>query len=66
MIARPSFFLDENMEMAVAAGAERRGVTVTTASDEGHLGLDAEDHLDFTRRAGFVLVTHDRGFERRH
>ena len=66
MTAKPSFYLDENMEAAVGSGAARLGVAVTTARDEGRLGLDDEDQLAFALGRGCVLVTHDRGFEMRH
>lgn len=66
MADKPSFYLDENMEAGVASGVARAGVTVTTARDEDRLGLVDDDQLEFARQAGYVLVTHDRDFERRH
>lgn len=62
----PAFYLDESVAIAVAQGAKRRGVTVTTAREEGRLGLTDDLQLSFAREQGLVLVTHDRGFERRH
>jgi hypothetical protein len=66
MSHRPTFFLDENMEIPVAVGAIARGVVVTTARDEGRLGIADDEQLAFARSHGYVLVTHDRGFEQRH
>ena|SRR5688572_32436409 len=66
MASKPAFFMDENMEAAVAAEAARLGAAVTTARDEGRLGVEDEDQLVFAREQGRVLVTHDRGFEARH
>jgi hypothetical protein len=66
MSGRPSFYMDENVEASVASGATRLGVAVTTAREEGRLGLDDEDQLAFARERGCVLVTHEKGFETRH
>ena len=66
MTEPPSFYLDENVEIAVSEGARRRGVNVTTARDQGRLGLDDADQMAWASERGLVLVTHDRGFERRH
>jgi hypothetical protein len=65
-VASPAFYLDESVDVAVAEGARRQGVVVTTARDEGRLGLSDELQLAFARDRGLVFVTHDRGFERRH
>ncbi|MEX0783921.1 MAG: DUF5615 family PIN-like protein [Dehalococcoidia bacterium] len=62
----PRFFTDENMEVAVAVGAAKRGLTTHSARDLQRLGLSDEDHVAFCLERGFILVTHDLGIRRRH
>lgn len=65
-MTEPQFFTDENMEVAVAAGAVRRGLRAESARDLDRLTLPDDDHLAFCLERGFVLVTHDAGIRRRH
>jgi predicted nuclease of predicted toxin-antitoxin system len=54
-----ALYFDENVDVSVAAGLQRHGIDVTTARDQGKLGVDDEEHLAFAFSQGRVLVTHD-------
>jgi predicted nuclease of predicted toxin-antitoxin system len=58
------FHLDESIPNAVADGLRRRGLDVTTSSDAGLLSDSDEDHLDFGRREGRVVISRDQDFLR--
>lgn len=58
------FHLDESMPNAVADGLRRRGLDVTTSSDAGLLSASDEEHLDYGRREGRVVITRDDDFLR--
>jgi len=56
--------LDEHVDPDVARALRRYGIDVTTTVDAGlRTGNDAA-HLDFSRREGRVVVTHDADFLR--
>jgi len=61
-----SLHLDENVHPALADALRRRGVDVTTPVDSGLVGGSDKQHLDFARRQGRVVVTHDADFLRPH
>ncbi len=52
-------YLDENVDVSVAAGLRRRGIDVVTALDQGKLGAGDEAHLAWATAGGRLLVTHD-------
>lgn len=60
------FYLDENVDPAIADGLRNRGVDVVAAAEAERLGLSDEEQLEFALREGRVLVTHDRDFLRLH
>jgi predicted nuclease of predicted toxin-antitoxin system len=61
-LAKIKFYLDESVNVAVAAGLKRRGVYVITARDSGVLGLTDIEQLTYATKNGFVIVTHDDDF----
>lgn len=52
-------YLDENIDVSVAAGLRRRGIDVVTARDRGKLGATDEEHLALASSEDRLLVTHD-------
>lgn len=52
-------YLDENIDVSVAAALRRRGIDVVTARDRGKLGASDEEHLALAGSEGRLLVTHD-------
>jgi len=58
------FYLDEHIPSAVAEGLRNRGVEVVMLSEAEMLGARDEEHLDFARRKGYVVVSHDDDFLR--
>jgi hypothetical protein len=59
------FYLDENVDIAVAIGLRNRGANALTTADASLLGNSDEDQLSFARSQRYLLVTHDRDFLRR-
>ena len=60
------FHLDESVNHAVAAGLQRRGINVTTATETNLLAALDEDQLACASEAQRVIVTHDDDFLRLH
>lgn len=56
------FHLDEHVAHAIAFGLRRRGIDVTTTTDAGLLSAPDDDHLEFAKRDGRVIVTNDTDF----
>jgi predicted nuclease of predicted toxin-antitoxin system len=59
---RIRFHLDENVDPAIAGALRRAGIDVTTSQEARLLRQPDESRLDFARRAGRVIVTHDEDF----
>lgn len=64
MAERIRFHLDEHVDPDIAKALRRYGIDVTTTVEAGLRTLDDPDHLDFIRREGRVVVTHDADFLR--
>ena len=60
------YHLDESVANAVANGLEHRGVDVTTSKVAKLIGASDLEQLEYARRQGRVLVTHDDDFLRIH
>ncbi|MDZ7377295.1 MAG: DUF5615 family PIN-like protein [candidate division KSB1 bacterium] len=60
------FHLDENVSTAIARSLRKRGIDVTTTPELNLIQATDEDQLDFARKQGRVLVTHDSDFLRLH
>ena len=60
------YHLDESVANAVANGLEHRGVDVTTSKVAELIGASDLEQLEYARRQGRVLVTHDDDFLRIH
>jgi predicted nuclease of predicted toxin-antitoxin system len=56
------FYLDENMQVAIAEQLGRRGIDVVTARDLHQLGDDDANHLERATKMGRVLSTHDSDY----
>lgn len=61
-MAKPSFYTNESVHIAVAEGLKRRGLKALTARDAGNLGLSDEEHLEYAKGKRLVIVTHDDDF----
>ncbi len=57
-----AFYLDENVEIALAGQLKRRDFDVVTALDLGLLGASDDDHLTRATTIGRVLCTYDFDF----
>lgn len=62
MTERLKFHLDEHISPAVADGLRRRGIDVTTTQGADLLHASDDNHLEFARVQGRVLVTRDDDF----
>ena len=56
------FHLDEHMPHAVAEALRRRGVDVTTTAEAGLEAASDEEHVDYARSFGRVIVTCDQDY----
>ena len=66
MARRVSFYLDEHVHKAVAAGLRRRDVDVLRAQEAGLLSADDREHIEAAAREGRVIFTQDTDFLRLH
>ncbi|MFN0147830.1 MAG: DUF5615 family PIN-like protein [Dehalococcoidia bacterium] len=57
-----SYFLDEHVGAAVAAGLRLRGIQAVTAAEAGRRTLDDQGHIVWCAERGLVLVTTDTDF----
>ena len=64
MVERVRFHLDEMVDPDVARALRQHGIDVTTTIDAGLRSATDEAQLDYARRQGRVLVTHDTDFLR--
>jgi predicted nuclease of predicted toxin-antitoxin system len=64
MPGRIRFHLDEQVDPDVARALRRHGVDVTTTVEAGLRTATDLQQLDYARREGRVLVTHDADFLR--
>lgn len=64
MADRIKFHLDEHVDPDIARALRRHGIDVTTTVEADLRTADDPDHLDFIRREGRVVVTHDADFLR--
>lgn len=56
------FYLDEQVDYAVARGLRVRGIDVLTTPDAHNRGLGDEGQLSYARSENRVLVTQDEDF----
>ena len=56
------FYLDENIDNAIAKGLRLRGIDVLTTPEAEHMSWDDEDHLAFALAENRVFVTQDTDF----
>lgn len=55
-------FADEQVSRAIVLGLRQRGVEILSTPEAGRAGLSDEDHLDFARDNGYVVLTEDQDF----
>jgi predicted nuclease of predicted toxin-antitoxin system len=60
------FHLDENCDVAIAAGLRLHGVDVTTTGEVGLDGAIDEEHVAYGLAEGRVVFTHDSDFVALH
>ena len=56
------FYMDEHVHPAVAKALEQSSIDVLTAQQAGMLGVDDEEHLQFSTSQGRVIFTRDDDF----
>jgi len=61
-LAKPAFYTNESVRIAVAEGLKRRGLKALTARDKGNLGLSDKEQLEYAKGKKLVIVTHDDDF----
>ena len=61
-MAKPAFYTNESVHIAVAEGLKRRGLKALTARDAGNLGLSDKEQLEYAKGKKLVIVTHDDDF----
>lgn len=61
-MAKPKFYLNESVNIAVVNGLIRRDVEAISAKDVGNLGLSDEEQLNYAVKNNLVIVTHDADF----
>jgi hypothetical protein len=57
-----AFYLDHHVQIAIADGLRKRGVSVLTAFEDGYDEEDDEELLRRSSELDYVLVTYDFGF----
>jgi hypothetical protein len=62
MTANARFHLDESVTIKIAHGLRKRDRDCTTPKEAGLLGASDQQHLDYCRDEGRVLVTRDTDF----
>jgi len=53
-LAKPAFYTNESVHIAVAEGIKRRGLKALTARDAGNLGLSDKEHLELLKVFNFL------------
>lgn len=62
MAARVQYYLDENVQIAIAEQLTRRGIDAVTARGLNLLGEEDTNHLERATEMGRVLCTHDADY----
>jgi predicted nuclease of predicted toxin-antitoxin system len=60
--ASPRFYLDENLQVAIAEQLRRRGIDAVTARDLDTLSDSDINHLKRATQMGYVLCTYDTDY----
>lgn len=55
-------YVDENVDVAVVEGLKRRGIEAYSPRDFGNTAFSDDQQIEFTRKRGFVILTHDTDF----
>lgn len=64
METRIRFYLDENMQVAIASQLNAKGIDVITVRDLYLFGETDINHLLNATKMGYVLCTHDKDYLR--
>lgn len=62
MATKVRFYLDENVQVAIAEQLKRRAIEVLTVRDLDLLGDEDINHFERAIEMGYVLCTHDADF----
>lgn len=62
MAASPRFYLDENLQVAIAEQLKRKNIVAVTARDFGTLSDSDINHLKRATAMGYVLCTYDTDY----
>ncbi len=62
MVASPRFYLDENVQIAIAEQLRRRNIEVVTVRELELLSDSDLNHLQRATAMGYVLCTHDTDY----
>ncbi|MCK6580603.1 MAG: DUF5615 family PIN-like protein [Anaerolineae bacterium] len=62
MGTRVRFYLDENVQIAIAEQLAKRGIEVLPVRDLNRLGDADINHMTRAARMGYVLCTHDADY----
>jgi hypothetical protein len=62
LAAKIRFYLDENMQVAIAEQLRTRGIDAVTVLDLGLLGDEDINHLQKATALGRVICTHDTDY----
>lgn len=57
-----AFYFDHHVQLAIADGLRKRGISVRTAFEDGFAEEDDEELLRRSTALGCILVTYDFGF----
>jgi len=58
------FHLDENVDSDIAASIRNNGIDMTVTNEVGLVSADDLVQLEFARKEGRIIITHDTGFLR--
>lgn len=64
METRIRFYLDENMQIAIASQLRTQGIDVITVRELNLFGETDINHLNNATKMGYVLCTHDKDYLR--
>lgn len=61
-LARLKIYTDENVDVRVAEGLRKRGITASSAVEKGMIGTPDREHFKYAASIRAVIYTHDHHF----